>query len=205
MLLEPHLREMTLKSLGDLKLVHDQKGGHASYRPLRMGAMVEKSYREPPYRKYREATELKSMEGDFQLDTRGIFPDDAVYYNGHFQWKPVFKGRKLSASGCETRFWGLTRNNQWIKIEFVERYFDQARHAGHDERSERRSEVVKLVVSETTPEEICKFCGITPKWIWQRLGDSVESWLKHRQDLLASPERLAEIIKQEKMLLDIIA
>lgn len=168
-LIESHLRDMTLKSLGDLKIIGDDRQKLPFGRPLRLGAMVEKTYSTPPHRKYREASELKIAEGPFSLETRGIWPDDEVYYHGHFKWEHIPKpGGQMGSSGLILRFWGLTRNNQWLKAEMTESYFEQERHAGHDDRPEQRSEVVKLVTSESSPEEICQFCGITPRWIWQR-------------------------------------
>jgi hypothetical protein len=194
-LIEPYLREMTLKTLGDLKIVHQELYGQATRCPLRMGAMIEKTYCDPPYRKYREAAELTGVEGDFPLDTRGIYPDDdGVYYYRHFK-----------TNGCVIRFWGLTRNSEWINAECTVRRFEQARHAGHDERLDRRSEVVKFIVSASTPQDICQFCGITPQWVWQRLGDTVEAWLKHRQLLLARVEQLVKVIDHEKLMVNIIA
>lgn len=204
-LFQPYLRDMTLKSLGDLEIIHDQRGGRASTRSLRMGAMVERSYLNPPYHKYRTAAELTNVEGNFPLDTRGIFPDDEVYYHGHFKLENVFEdGRTILASGLVTRFWGLTRNNKWIKAESTERYFYQAYHSGHDERSERRSEVVKFIVSASTPREICSFCNITPQWMWQRLGDVVKEWVTHRERLLSNVRQLDEIVRCEEAILSII-
>lgn len=203
-LIEPYLREMTLKSLGDLEIVRDQKGDRASKRPLRMGAMVKKTCCDPPH-KYREAAPLMNAEGDFSLDTRGIFPDDEVYHNGHFKVEFVFEGGLVPASGVVTKFWGLTRNNQWIMAECTERYFNQTRYFKCGHWMERRSEVVKFIVSASTPQEICRFCGITPQWMWQRLGGAVEAWLRHREDLLARAEQLVEIINSEKLMVNIIA
>lgn len=204
-LIEPYLHEMTLKSLGDLKVVREEVYGHASERPLRMGAVIKKTHRDdPPYREYREAAPLTNVEGDFSLDTRGIFPDDEVYHNGHFKCKSVFKCGQTSASGRVTRFWGLTRNNQWVQAWCVERYFNQARSPGLDERLDRRSEVMKLAVSISTPQEICQLYGFTPQWMWQRLGDAVGAWLKHRENLLARAEQLADIIRNENMMVNII-
>lgn len=200
-LIIPHLRDITLKSLGDLKIVRDQMGGHSSERPLRMGAMV---YSTSSHRKHRDAGELKIAEGPFGLETRGIWPDDDVYYQGHFNWQHIYKGGGISASGLVTRFWGLTRNNQWIKAECTERYFSQARNPGHDDRPEERSEVVKFVTSESTPGEICRFCNISPRWIWLLLGDSIEKWLTRRKSQFAAVQQLVDTFGCEKTLLGII-
>src|SRR3989344_4044609 len=82
-LLEPHLREMTLKALGDLKVILNYRNDR---RPLRMGGMVKKTPSQnfqPQFRSYWVADTLKTVEGNFPLETRGIFPDDDIYYNGH--------------------------------------------------------------------------------------------------------------------------
>ena len=168
--------------------------------------MIEKTYSTPPHRKYREASELKIAEGPFSLETRGIWPDDEVYYHGHFKWEHISKpGGQMGSLGLILRFWGLTRNNQWLKAEMTENYFEQERHAGHDDRPEQRSEVVKFVTSESSPEEICQFCGVTPRWIWQRLSDSVEKWLEHRKHQLSAAPHLVDIFNYEKTILDIVA
>jgi hypothetical protein len=205
-LIAPHLRDMTLKSLGDLKIVRDQQGGHSSARPLRLGAMVEKTYTAPPHRKYREASELKYTEGPFKLDTRGIWPDDEVYYGGHFKKEHIPKPEgQLGSEGLVLRFWGLTRGNQWIKAECTEHHFEQARHAGHDYRPEQRSEVVRFVTAESSPPEICQFCHFKPRWLWEQLGDTANKWLKHRTQQMWDAERLIKIFNDEKTMLDIVA
>lgn len=200
-LLELYLRWMTIKSLGDLMIVRDEMH-HA--RKLSVGAMVELSNGAVAYRRYRVPGKLKSVEGDFSLDTRGIFPDDEVYHHGHFTTTNLFDGYKLPASGRLTRFWGLTRKGQWIKVECVENFFKQDRVPEYDKRQVQCSEVVRLTVSESTPQEICEFCRLTPRWIWSRLGDVVEKWVEDRMSLLEDAEELASVIKAEKMLLDII-
>ncbi|MBI2049201.1 MAG: hypothetical protein HYT29_02090 [Parcubacteria group bacterium] len=202
-LLEPHLREMTLKALGDLKIVN---GDHQSRRSLRMGRMVQKVYHpRGRYCSYWVADELKAVEGHFPLETRGIFPDDDIYYHGHFKWDCVRTPGRIEAVGEILKFWGLTRNNQWIKAEATVRFFTPAHVAKHDERPEQIREVQKLIVSESTPSEICQFCGVTPRWIWQRLGDVAQEWVTHRRQLLLKAEQLAEVIKQENALADIVA
>lgn len=189
-LIEPHLREMTLKALGDLKIVSWGLCKSNERRPLRMGGMVEKVEKftkGPPLNPYWTAAELKAVEGNFPLETRGIFADDDIYYHGHFKWDIMRASGKIEAVGEILKFWGLTRNNQWIRAEATIRFFD--------DRREHLSEVKKLTVHESTPSEICQFCDITPQWLWQRLGDAIHAWVKHRERLLSKAEQLFEVIK----------
>lgn len=204
-LIKPHLREMTLKSLGDLKIVRDYQSGHSSERPLKLGAMTRVA---GSFSTNRAASELKITTGFFPLETRGIFPDDDVFYHGHFYhgqpWEHIRESESSPATGMVTRFWGLTRNNEWLKAECTQKYFTQARSPGRDYREEQRSEVVKLDTSISTPEEICSFCGIIPQRIWQRLGDVVELLLQQRREQLSSAKSLAGIIDSEQTLLRIV-
>ena len=205
-LLEPYLREMTLKTLGDLKVVNDRSGNER--RPLRMGGMVKKILSknlQSGYRPYWIADKLETVEGNFPLETRGIFPDDDIYYHGHFKWDFIGITGRVDAVGEILRFWGLTRNNQWIKAEATIHFSNHPSVPVFDRDLGKMAEVLKLTVSESTPSEICQFCRVTPRWLWQRLSDAVEAWVKHREHLLSNAEQLFEVIKQENTLASIVA
>lgn len=193
-LLAPHLREMTLKALGDLNIV---RYCNKDVRPLRMGGVIERVSKFAPYRHYLDWGGPKIVEGNFPLETRGIFANDDIYYNGHFKWDFIRAPGRIEAVGEIVKFWGLTRNNQWIKAEATIQFFD--------DRNEHLVEVQKLTIYESTPEEVCQFCGVTPRWLWQQLGDAVEAWVTHRKRLLSKAEQLFEVIKQENVLADIVA
>lgn len=199
-LLAPHLRDMTLESLGDLKIVRSDT---RDVRTLRMGglAVVPHAHSDS----HREPCMLKETNPHFPFDTRGIFPDDKVFYHGHFKWDYVRAPGRAEAVGHVLKFWGLTRNNQWIKIEVPIRYYTQPHNPGYDDRPEMRAWVEKVVVSESTPLEICTLCEITPQWIWQRLGNAVKMWVKHRQRLFSNVKQLAEVVRHEEAMFDIIA
>lgn len=201
-LLEPYLREMTLKTLGDLKIVRN----HQCERPLRKGGMEEKFTKKDLPLSWVESTPI--VEGIFSLDTRGIFPNDEVYFGGHFHWDFIRAPKRIAAVGEVLKFWGLTRNNQWILVELPITYHMVTYHSMPGtllkERTEQRSKVEKVVVCESTPQEICQFCKVTPQWIWQRLGDVVREWVKHRQNLLSNVEELANIVQHEETMLEII-
>lgn len=204
-LLKPHLREMTLKSLGDLKIVHDDRTGSSAYfgRTLQMGGLAIVPNRHSD--SHRDPCEPKEVSVDFPLNTHGIFPDDEVYYHGHFKSEFIYppEGQEPTI-GLVIRFWGLTRNNKWIKIEVPIKYLTQPRDPGYDETPERMSEVERVIVHQSNPSEICHFCGVTPRWIWQRLGDVVQEWVKHRRSLLSNVERLVEVVKLEEVMLGIV-
>lgn len=201
-LLEPHLREMTLKTLGDLMVVREHQYG----RLLRKGGMEEKFIRKDLPLSWVESTPI--VEGVFSLDTRGIFPNDEVYFGGHFHWDFIRASKQIAAVGEVLKFWGLTRNNQWILVELPITYLMVTYHRIPGtllkERTEQRSKVEKVTVRESTPQEICQFCKVTPQWIWQRLGDVVRKWVKHRRQLLSNVEQLADVIRHEETMLEII-
>ncbi|OGZ10599.1 MAG: hypothetical protein A3D67_01955 [Candidatus Lloydbacteria bacterium RIFCSPHIGHO2_02_FULL_51_22] len=206
LLLAPHLRDMSLKALCDLKIV-GVTGGRRR-RPLRMGGVAQKFTKDIPYRPYREECTLDIvMEGDsvFDFDTRGIFPDDDVYYHGHFKGDFIREQGKVEAVGEVLKFWGLTRNNTWITVETTLRFISQPRDLIHYANFEMITWVERLVVHESTSAEICQFCEVTPRWLWQRLGDTVHAWVTHRNLLLSNAETLDETVRQEEMLVNIIA
>ena len=204
-LLAPHLREMSLKALCDLTIVCGARGRR---RPLRMGGVVERFTKDIPYRSYVEECALDIViEGNssFNFETRGIFPDDDVYYRGHFKSDFIRASGKVEAVGETVRFWGLTRNNKWITVETTIRFISQPRDPRYDENFEDTPEVERLTIHESTPAEICQFCGVTPRWLWQRLGDAVHTWATHRKLLLSQAEALNGTIRQEETLVNIIA
>jgi len=199
--LEPHLRDMTLKSLGELKIVGDDLNKCPDGRPLRKGGMEEKFTRSGFPMNWVEWE--PDVEGDFSLNTRGIFPDDEVYYHGHFHWEHIFgPNGEVPAKGLITWFWGLTRNNQWILVEYPIKYlmvtYPQVPGTLIKEHTERRARVEKVIVRESTPSEICQICEVTPEWIWQRLGNVVREWVEHRLKVLSDAERLLKVIEQEE-------
>ncbi len=199
-LIGPHLRGMTLSTLGELKIVRD----YFSRRKLEDGGLtLERTFGS---QEYRVASEFKAVEGSFPLDTRGIFPNDLIFDHGHFKWDSIHAIEGERATGERLRFWGLARNNAWIKIETTSRFFVQPRWPNvGDMRLETTAEVVKLVVSESTPREICEFCEVTPRWLLQELFRAVVAWRDHRRSLLGYAENLMGVINQENALLDIIA
>ena len=201
-LLEPYLRNITLKALGDLKIIYDDEtGSGAGYgRMLRDGGLAVVQGKHGEFLD----TCAPTMNSDFPLDTRGIFPDDDVYYGEHFKYNFREKG-ETEAVG-EIKFWGLTRNNEWIVVEVkIKKYSTQSRIPDdHSDPLGQRAEVEKVWVRKSNPREICAICKITPKWMWLRLGTVGKEWALHRQRLLLKAEQLAEVIKCEEMILGVI-
>ena len=202
-LLKPHMRNMSLKTLGDLKIVHDDiNRGAGNGRTLRMGALVGKTLDRPPYNQYLNPEELKNVTGGprFSLDTRGIFANDEIFYNGHYHWDFIREHDTLPATGQIIRFWGLTRDSDWIKAECLTEVASPMRK----DDDEKRVRVKHLTITESNPQEICQFCHVTLRWLWEQLGDTVEAWFKHRQEILAQTNTLVSMIRQEKSLISII-
>ena len=126
-LIEKHLRDMTLKSLGELRFIHDYFHEHA----LKMD--------EP------------KLIGDtrFTLDTRGIFPSDkgsAGVTNTEYHHTPETLARSLTGGSSlvstTERLWGFTRNGKWIGVEvFVTRSEQPYKYEGRTEEVARAETV----------------------------------------------------------------
>ncbi len=193
-LIERHLRDMTLKSLGDLKIIDDGYGGR---RTLQTGGLeiVPLLHSEV----YRQPCTPKTVSLDFPLETRGIFSDDEIFFHGHFNWDVSH----ISHDGV-LKFWGLTRNNQWVRVEVTTKTYTQVRCPEQDLRPMEVTGVEKVFAVESSPSEIQQLHGFTPQWIWQRLGDAVKKWSEHRQKLLSETQQLARIIAHEEVMLGLL-
>ena len=139
----------------------------------------------------------------FTLDTRGIFSNDEVFYHGHFMRDFTDSTTNPGTKDITIKFWGLTRNNEWIRVEVPIKSYVQLCNPGIDNRQHVRVGVKKVVVYESNPQEICELYGFTPKWIWKELGDATNVWIEHRRKLLLEAERLGEVVRYEEMMLDI--
>ena len=203
-LLEPYLRKMTLKSLGDLKIVRDHL--HQCEKILRKGGLYQTTV---PSSRWEMGVPPVKGEECFSLDTRGIFPNDEMFHEGHFNWKPIWSPEgKPPSTGSVTRFWGLTRNNIWIKVEVLITYHPVMHHGVADtdlnDYTEQKPGVELVSIDESTPLEICKFCEVTPRWLWQRLGDVVREWEKQRRQLFSEAQELADIVRSEETIMRIV-
>jgi hypothetical protein len=192
-LIAPHLRDMTLKALGDLKIVEQDQRGGTWRRELRQGGLLERAHPDPQQGIHYEPEALNHP----QLGIRGIFPDDDLYYHGHFNWR-------YTVGGMETRFWGLTRSDEWITIKCIESHFHQHMRNGLSDRTEKKTRVNELIVAEATPEEICESQNITPRWLWERLGTVVDAFVEHRTRALGKARELKLALDQENIMVKIV-
>lgn len=174
--LADYMREMTLRTLGEIRFVKDYFGEHSLL-------------------KYKD-TLLVCGDPRFNLETRGIFPSDQSYAT-------VAKIERLSRTESIERFWGLTRDGVWISIEAVVKCKSVPYKSPG--RSEESATVTSVTIRETTPEEIFKFCGRTVKDLWARLGQAAEEWERHRYVLYGGAKMLADLIRAENELLKIVS
>jgi hypothetical protein len=202
-LIAPHLRSMSLKTLGSLKIIHDDiNTGAGNGRELQLGGLVTMTMIDPHRTKYLGATIPEGIEsGDYSFETRGIFANDEIFYHSHYHWEPIKPTNGCPAGGDILRFWGLTRDNDWIKIECLLQTIIDPYDFGS---KRRRTHTKKVIVSKSNPKEICEFCHFNLKWLHDRLGDAVEAWLKHREKLLQEATALATLIRAEKNMIEII-
>lgn len=203
-LLEPHLRDMTLKSLGDLKIVHDDVTGHGGIWGRRLYKGGLKIVPDKHSDSHRQPCIPGVVSSRFSLDTRGIFSNDEVFYHGHFKWDFTDSITSSRKKDMTIKFWGLTRNNEWIRIEVPIKNYTQPRSPGLDDRPHQVAGVEMVKVYESDSREICTLYGFTPQWIWQQLGDATKTWVEHRRKLLLGAEQLNEVVQYEEMVLDIV-
>lgn len=176
-MIKPHLRYMTLKTLGDIRMINDYFGTHdlKSDQPTVSG-------------------------GKFSLATRGIFPNDD-------SWAGVAsveydRGGGISAIATTHKFWGLTRDIEWIAIEvysIVERV--PYKYQGRTEKIEK-VKTVKIVPS--TISGVCVFCKRSYQDIWNRLGEIIKSWVSHRRILYEDVRELEEQVLSEEAVLKFV-
>jgi hypothetical protein len=170
---------MTLKSLGDLKMVNDYFNQHDLKRD----------------------TPWISGQDRFDLDTRGIFPSDDSWA-GISDTEYHRNERGLTVATTE-RLWGFTRNNEWISIEVYITYSQEPyKHAG---RTEKVARARKVFIREASFPEICDFTKRTPEYFWKRFGDIIKSWTSQRKELYRQAQDLQEQILQEDELLNYVS
>lgn len=176
-LIKPHLREMTLPTLGELNLVGDYFGHHSLKRDI----------------------ETLTITGErFDLDTRAIFPMERsipVLNTDHHVIREV-KGH--SFSGRTERFWGLTRDAEWIWAEV----FITKHPVPYKDRREivARARVVNVELKTTTELKAL----VPPKLVWEALGNAIKNWEKHRENLLGHAAELAQVVRTEEKLLSLV-
>lgn len=182
-IVKDYLRDMTLKSIEDVRFLDDDSGAQSirSRSPIRFWI---------------------GHLGDirFTQETRGLFPNDKTSGGiATIEYHPTSKNEldkrtdERPSTPSTHRFWGLTRNNEWIGIE-VEVIME---YEGHNR-------VVKpecLTVNEYPVEELCLFAQRTPRQLWLRLGEAVRQWAEHRKILYESSRLRAERFAMEEEIL----
>jgi hypothetical protein len=197
--IRPHLHDMSLRALGDLGVVNDDRGRYPG-RPLRKGGM--RRMLELEGGDYHEPSELDFLDrDDSSLELRGIFPDDRDAHSFHVEFA---KGKEPPTFDSVIRFWALTRSNEWILVEIEERSFVQPKTPGRDRTQERRTEIVGLHVTQKTPQEICIACNTTLAKMWYELGKFVGKWAEQRRLLFSTAQDLSLRFDMEKLIVGVI-
>ena len=178
---------MTLKTLGDLDMIHDYSHTHN----LR---------RDKPEVIYRGQGEPH----DLSLDTRGIFPSDDNWagVSGNTEYHRE-GGRDIGDVFATTyKIWGLTRDGEWLAIEvYATRAYEPYKYEGRTELVER----VKTIWVEEVPfPMVCQFSKRTPQEIWTRLGEVVKKWAEHREHLFDQANGLAKTVQVEESLVKLL-
>ena len=178
-MLTPLLREMTLKELGAVKMINDYFGTH----DLR-----------------RDNPEI--VGGRFDLTLRGIFPDDSSYA-GIAHIDHVGRDMKTQyATKSVHRFWGLTRNNEWVTIEVHTSTSNEPyKYAG---RTEKVQKALKVIILEKDIRGVCAIRVCHPKAIWERLGGIVKEWVRHREYLYSQVTELTNQFETEEILVKLL-
>lgn len=178
--LEDHLRSMSLKPLGELKMLKDYFHAHDLNR---------------------DQPDVESVNwSGHGLKTRGIFPSDK-------SWAGIAKTEherdaleRVVAS--KHKLWGLTRDAEWIAIEVdTITYMEEYKRSGRFEEVQRAK---KVKITRSTPIDLCKFCEVTYKKIWLRLGEVIKDWAEHRKQLYEDAFGLQMVVEQEESLVQAI-
>ena len=181
-LLLEHLKDITLKQLGDVEFYSANTGGN-----FKLGSDSQ--------------ILLYGGQGNvkYNLRTRGIFPES----NGNVVAKTVYVHLEdNNPTNSTTYTWALTRCGAWIGIE-IKCICILTPHPWKN-RKMKSEKVVGVKISELSLEDICKFCDRSPQHIWKTLGDSVRTWTKRRQNLFDEAKDLLETFDAEEQILDTI-
>ncbi len=176
-MIEPHLRDMTLKTLGDIRMIHDYFGAHDLKRD-----------------------NPRVDGGKFDLATRGIFPNDD-------SWAGIAsvehdRGGGMSAIATTHKLWGLTRDAGWIAIEVYSTIGQEPyKRQGRTEEVQR---VRTVKIRPSTLSEVCVFCKRPPYDIWRRLGEVVKNWTAHRKQLYEATRSLERDVLREEAVLGLL-
>jgi len=188
-IVKEHLRDMTLKPIEDVRFFHDYFGGQ-SIRTR--GPLNEFIPRFGPPR--------------FTQETRALFPDDSNWAGvstiEHHRTSESAAHEKTGGYSIapEThRFWGLTRNNEWIGIQVhVEMTYEPYKR--HD-RFEQVARPKELKINEYPIKELCCFVKKPPRSLWLRLGEAMKQWAEHRKALYQTARHWTEQFAAENQII----
>lgn len=178
-MIKPHLRDLTLRPLGDLKMIHDYFHEHD----------------------LKSDTPHVDGEGRFDLETRGIFPCDNNWAGiADTEYHRNDSGRAIATT---ERLWGFTRNDEWISIEvYITRSQEPYKYEG---RTEEVARAQKVIIRKATFQEICDFTKRTPEYFLKQFGKVIKIWASHRGELYRQAQNLEQQIILEESLLDYIS
>jgi hypothetical protein len=169
-LMQPHLRDMNLRTIGKLPAVSYMRGTRVleSHNPI--------------------------VEGDFDLSMKCAFPEGGGLYSGTIPSKldHIYDPPGSSpAAGVRERFWGLARSGDFVVIEALV-WFE--RLYGRDEKIT----VEKVSVRKCPLPELFPYMKVEPEKVWLQLGRVVKDWHKARESLLWDSAKLAKTVKAEE-------
>lgn len=182
--LKGSLHDMTLRPLDDIKFMHDYFHEHALKK---------------------DKPRLISPDRRFSLDMRGIFPSDRswgkVASTTYHRASPDLEPNRCAPRviGSTERFWGLSRNGEWVGIEVYVAHLEEPYKTPGRTEKVVRAQTVSIV--EYPLSELCGFAQRSPRAIWDRLGEVVDDWVKHRQLLLHDAENMQEFFAHETAIL----
>lgn len=183
LMLKKHLRDMTLKTLGELPFISDYFGDNTLKR-------------------YSETLRLEG-DGRFNLETRGIFPlgDDGRLMITSIKYNETQVSGGQTLVGQRKSFWGLTRDGEWIHVDaFISRHTQQYEARG---RHVQVACAESVSITEKSAEELSRL-GLSLLKVWGRLGKAVKDWERHRESLLYDASELARVVRAEEDLIDVI-
>ncbi len=133
-MLKPYLRDMSLETIGDLNIVNDYFKSHA---------IID---------------DTPEVEGDskFNLDTRAIFPTHDNFSAHGLSANREYTGHDESgyATIVTEKFWGITRNCEWITIEV---YITRGQIPYHSGRTREMAVAERVTIKESSLLDVCIF------------------------------------------------
>lgn len=173
-MIKPHLRDMTLKSIGDLAIVKDYFGDHALKR---------------------DNPDIDRFDC-FDLETRGFFPSHVT--------STEYLQREDSGytTAYILKMWGFTRNNEWIIIEvYITTSLEPYKYPG---RTERVARARRVTIRKSSFDKIRVFSQKTHQYFWEQLGILIKDWACSRKHFYEIAHRLELQVEHEEKLLEYV-